>query len=73
MTSRHCGTAWYTTAEAATYLRAGGPSTVRTWVSRGLLAPDGRSGVGGTWLFRRATLDAFAERCTGRRSATRTA
>ncbi len=60
------GPRWYTTAEAATYLRARGPSTMRTWIARGLLKPDGRAGVGGTWLFRQSTLDSFAERCAER-------
>ncbi len=54
---------WLTTAQAATYLCAGAPSTVRGWVRLGRLVPDGRMGTGGSWLFRRATLDAFARRC----------
>lgn len=51
---------YLTTAEAAVYLRAGNASTVRSWVARGLLKPDGRRGPGGPLLFLSTTLDAFA-------------
>jgi hypothetical protein len=54
---------WLTTREAAAYLRARGPSSVRNWVTRGLLIPDGRVGTGGTWLFTVSTLIQFARRC----------
>ena len=54
---------FYTTAEAAEYLGAAGPSTVRSWIARGELVPDGRSGRNGTYLFLRDTLDEFAEHC----------
>jgi len=53
---------WLTTAEAADYARAGNPSTVRGWVAKGLLRPDGRVGMRGSWLFRRETLDEFLKR-----------
>lgn len=56
---------FYTTAEAAEYLGAAGPSTVRSWIARDELVPDGRSGRNGTYLFFRNTLDEFAERCVG--------
>jgi hypothetical protein len=59
---------WLKTAEAARYLRASGPSTVHAWMSRGLLQPDGRVGIGGSWLFKRSTLDRFVEKCAGKRA-----
>ncbi|MCB9730203.1 MAG: helix-turn-helix domain-containing protein [Deltaproteobacteria bacterium] len=64
--SRACeprGGIWLTTEEAAAHLRAAGSSTVRGWVARGLLVPDGRMGTGGSWLFRLHTLDRFAQSC----------
>ncbi len=54
---------WMTTAEAAAYVGARNSSTVRSWVRRGLLVPDGRLGPGGTFLFKRETLDEFVARC----------
>ena len=53
---------WLTTEEAADYARASNPSTIRSWVAKGLLRPDGRVGMGGSWLFRRETLDEFLKR-----------
>ena len=54
---------WMDTTDAAAYLRVGGSSTIRTWMSRGLLKPDGRAGPRGRWLFKRQTLDEFALAC----------
>lgn len=54
---------YFTTQEAAEYTRVGNASTVRAWVQRGILRPDGRSGPKGSYLFLQATLDAFVARC----------
>ena len=51
-----------TTAQvAATYGVA--PSTVRGWVQRGWLKPDGRLGPRGSYLFKPETLEAFFTHC----------
>ena len=54
---------YLTTAEAALYCRCNNASTVRSWLQRGLLRPDARVGIGGTWLFLRPTLDKFLREC----------
>ncbi len=51
---------WFTTAEAARYLRYKGPEGIRALVYRGNLKPDGRRGQRGRLLFRKSTLDAWA-------------
>ncbi|MBT9560996.1 MAG: helix-turn-helix domain-containing protein [Myxococcales bacterium] len=50
---------YLTTDEAAQYLRLSGGSSVRALVQRGLLAPSGRVGTRGAYLFLRAELDRF--------------
>ena len=54
---------WLKTDDAAEYVGAASASTLRSWIARGLLRPDGRLGPRGSWLFRRSTLDAFLVRC----------
>ena len=54
---------WLTTAQAAEYVGCKGPSTIRKWMQRGLLQPDGRRGPRGSWLFRQSNLDSFLADC----------
>jgi len=57
------GSPYLTTEEAAVYCRAAGSSTVRGWIRRGIIAPDGKAGTRGTYLFKVTTLDAFLVGC----------
>jgi hypothetical protein len=57
------GSPYLTTEEAAVYCRAAGSSTVRGWIRRGLISPDGRAGTRGTYLFKETTLQAFLTHC----------
>ena len=51
-----------TTKESAAYLRIS-PSTIRGAVTEHWLNADGKNGRGGSYLFRRSTLDEYAARC----------
>src|SRR5437016_4062687 len=51
---------YFTTAEAAVYLRFRSPSAIRSLVARGELTPSG-AGARGTLLFRVEELDRFVE------------
>ena len=53
---------WLSTAQAAAYLQLGNTSSIRSLVARKALKPDGKNGR--TYLFRKATLDAYVTRGT---------
>lgn len=52
---------WMRARDAASYC-ATSLREFSAWVDDGLLAPDGRSGPNGAWLFHRDNLDAFLRR-----------
>ena len=54
--------AWLSEQMSADYLGLIAPSSIRAAIERGDLVPDGRAGPDGEYLFRPATLDAYASR-----------
>ncbi|KKR49258.1 MAG: hypothetical protein UT86_C0001G0230 [Candidatus Magasanikbacteria bacterium GW2011_GWC2_40_17] len=56
---------FWTTDEAAVYLRLSGASSIRSLVGRGELTPVGRRGRRGPYLFRQEELDRWVVSCLG--------